>query len=90
MGLDVSWDLFIGVSLFFLSLVLKTNKSFGIVWSIPSILLGVTLIVLNVITFPWPPNTQGLIDIGPAIGLFIIALSTRLVILGMKMKKLSI
>lgn len=88
MGLDVSWDLFIGISLIFLSIVLKGNKSFGLWWSLPAVMLGIMLIVLNVITFPWPPDTQGLIDIGPAIGLYIIALSTRLLSLGLKMKRL--
>ena len=87
MGLDVSWDLFIGVSLIFLSIVLKGNKSFGLWWSLPAVMLGIMLIVLNVITFPWPPDTQGLIDIGPAIGLYIIALSTRLLILGLKQQR---
>lgn len=89
MGLDVSWDLFIGVSLLFLSFAMRKNKSFGLWWSLASVVLGVCLIVLNVVTFPFPPNTRGLIDIGPVIGLFIIILSARLVLLGVKMKKLS-
>ena len=37
--------------------------------------LGIALIVLNAATFPWPPADRGLFDIGPFIGLFVIALA---------------
>ena len=84
MGIDVAWDLFIGVSLIFLSFALKNHKSFGVWWGSIAGLLGIALIILNVMTFPWPPDTQGSIDIGPVIGLFIISLSTRLLILSRK------
>lgn len=87
MGIDVAWDLFIGTSLIFLSVALKGCQSFGIWWATPAILLGILLIVLNVITFPWPPNTRGLHDIGPAVGLYIIALSARLTFLGTRMTR---
>jgi hypothetical protein len=89
MGIDVAWDLFIGTSLIFLCFALIKHKSFGRRWAVPAGLLGGLLIVLNVSTFPWPPNTQGLFDIGPAIGLFIIALSVRLLLLGFRMKYVS-
>ena len=89
MGLDVAWDVFIGTALIFLSFALTGHNRFGRWWSIPSALLGGTLIVLNVITFPWPPSSRKLFDIGPAIGVFIIALSTRLLILGRRMGKQS-
>jgi hypothetical protein len=82
----VAWDILIGTSLIFLSFALARNNRFGTWWALPAGLLGGLLIVLNVSTFPWPPNTQGLFDIGPAIGLFIIALSVRLVLLGIRMK----
>jgi hypothetical protein len=86
MGLDVAWDLFIGTALIFLSISLVKHDHFGVWWSVPSGLLGMLLIVLNVVTFPWPPDTRGLFDIGPAIGLFIIALSVRLLLLGIRLK----
>jgi hypothetical protein len=89
MGLDVAWDLLIGTSLIFLGFALIQHKGFGTWWAVPAGLLGGLLIVLNVSTFPWPPNTQGLFDIGPAIGLFIIAVSVRLLLLGIRMKYVS-
>ncbi len=86
-GLDVAWDLFIGTSLIFLFSAIKGHNRFKLIWAIPSAILGSILIVLNVLTFPWPPNTKGLIDIGPLIGLYIIAISARICWLGVKLKK---
>jgi hypothetical protein len=90
MGLDVAWDMFIGVSLIFLSIALKQHHSFGTWWGLPSALLGVMLIVLNLLTFPWPPNSRGLFDIGPVVGLYIICLSTRLLLLAIRMRSASV
>ncbi|MBL7961322.1 hypothetical protein JNL27_13905 [bacterium] len=85
MGMDVAWDLFIGASLIFLSIALKGHRDFGLRWTIPAALLGLVLMILNFATFPWPPDTKGLIDVGPAVGLYIIGLSVRLVFLGKRM-----
>ncbi len=84
LGLDVAWDMFIGTGLIFLSLVLKGHEKFGILWSAPLFLLALMLIVFNVATFPSPPDTAGLFDVGPFIGVFIILLSIRLFVLGLK------
>jgi hypothetical protein len=86
-GLDVAWDLFIGTALIFLCFALARNNQFGFRWGIPALLLALLLIVLNVLTFPWPPGEEGLIDVGPAIGLYIIALSIRLLQLALKMQR---
>jgi hypothetical protein len=82
MGIDVAWDVFIGTALLFLSIVLSVHTRFGFWWGIPAGLLGAGLIILNISTFPGPPGTRGLFDVGPVIGLFIIALSGRLLLLG--------
>jgi hypothetical protein len=37
---------------------------------------------LNAATFPWPQGDQGLFDIGPFIGVFILGLAARLMRLG--------
>lgn len=85
MGLDAAWDLFIGTGLLFLAIALNGDDRFGRWWSIPLAALAAALIALNTLTFPWPPDTRGLFDIGPAIGLFIIAMSVRLVLLSRMM-----
>lgn len=86
-GLDVAWDLFIGTSLIFLFAAIKGHYRFRFYWAIPSVILGSLLIIFNVITFPAPPNTKGLLDVGPLVGLYIIALSARLWWLGLRLKK---
>jgi hypothetical protein len=86
MGIDVAWDIFIGTSLIFLSFAIKRHPHFRLWWSVLAALLGTMLIVLNVITFPYPPDSKGLFDIGPGIGLYIILLSSRLLWLAIRMK----
>ena len=88
LGIDVAWDLFIGTSMIFLGITMRSRPNFGLWWGLPAIVLGLALIVLNVITFPWPPDTQNLFDIGPAIGLYIIFLAARVLLLGIKMKNM--
>jgi hypothetical protein len=82
LGLDVAWDMLIGVSLVFLGLAMRRRSGLGLGWAIPSALFGVVLIGLNAATFPWPPADRGLFDIGPLIGLFMLALAARLALLG--------
>ncbi len=83
-GMDVAWDFLIGTSLMFLSAALSSDGRFGKSWGIVSGVLGAALVVLNAITFPWPPNTAGLFDLGPFIGLYIVALSFRLTMIGIR------
>ena len=82
MGLDVAWDMLIGAALISSGVALWRCRRLGPWWALPSIALGAALIVLNAMTFPWPPASRGLFDIGPAIGLFVMALAARLALLG--------
>lgn len=82
LGLDVAWDLLIGTALILSGTAMRRRTGLGLGWAIPSVLLGVALIVLNAATFPWPPGDRGLIDIGPVIGLFVMTLAARLSLLG--------
>jgi peptidoglycan/LPS O-acetylase OafA/YrhL len=81
-GLDVAWDMLIGTALILSGSAMRRRRGLGPVWAIPSVVLGVALIVLNAATFPWPPADRGLFDIGPLIGAFVMALAARLAILG--------
>ncbi len=87
LGLDVAWDIFIGAALILLSFPLSRHNRFGAWWGVPTGVLGALLIALNVSTYPWPPNTRGLFDIGPFIALFLIALGVRLLLLGIERKQ---
>ena len=82
LGLDVAWDMLIGTALIFSGAAIRGRSGLGLGWAIPSVALGMALIVLNAATFPWPPGDRGLIDIGPFIGLFVMLLAGRLTILG--------
>jgi hypothetical protein len=82
MGLDVAWDMLIGTALVLSGVAMRGRSGLGLAWAVPSMILGVALIVLNAATFPWPPGDHGLVDIGPFIGLFVVAVATRLVVLG--------
>ena len=82
LGLDVAWDMLIGTALIFSGAAIRRRSGLGLGWAMPSVVLGMALIVLNAATFPWPPGDHGLIDIGPFIGLFVLALAARLTVLG--------
>jgi hypothetical protein len=82
LGLDVAWDMLVGVALIFLGAAMLRRSGLGLGWAIPSAVLGIALIGLNAATFPWPPADAGLFDIGPLVGLFIMALAGRLALLG--------
>ncbi len=84
LGLDVAWDLLIGTGLIFWGFALRSRTTFGPAWAYPSLAFGIALIGLNVATFPWPPATRGLFDIGPFIALFMLALNLRLAFLGVR------
>jgi len=82
LGLDVAWDMLIGTALIFSGMAMRRRTGLGPGWGIPSMMLGAALILLNTATFPWPPGDRGLFDIGPFIGVFVMALAARLVLLG--------
>jgi hypothetical protein len=81
LGLDVAWDMLIGVALVCLGWAMRPRRGLGPGWGIPAMLLGAALILLNAATFPWPPADRGLFDIGPFVGVFILALAVRLTVL---------
>ena len=82
LGLDVAWDMLIGTTLICLGIAVRGRSGLGWAWGIPAMVFGVALIGLNAATFPWPPGDVGLFDIGPFVGLFILALAIWLVVLG--------
>lgn len=81
-GLDVAWDMLIGSALVFSGIAMRRRRGLGLGWALPAAVLGIALIGLNAATFPWPPAGRGLFDIGPFVGLFVMALGGRLAVLG--------
>ncbi|MEM8506751.1 MAG: hypothetical protein AAF717_02930 [Bacteroidota bacterium] len=71
-GMDVAFNIFITIAWFLFGLNIVQHPSFGksIGWVVCLLSLG--LLVLNMITFPTPPATAGLFDLGPFLGLGIL------------------
>jgi len=82
LGLDVAWDFLIGTAMIFWGVALRGRSGFGPAWGVPLVVLGIALILLNASTFPWPPGSHGLFDIGPWIALFFVGVGVRLIMLG--------
>lgn len=82
LGLDVAWDFLMGTAMVFWGVAMKSRRAFGGWWGIPLVVLGIAVIVLNAATFPWPPGSHGLVDIGPLIALFFVGIAGRLIVLG--------
>lgn len=70
-GLDVSFDIFIGLSLFAFGISLWFADIFNKVIRALMIILGIATIVLNLWTFPIPPAYAGLFDIGPIVAIYL-------------------
>ena len=88
LGLDIAWDVLIGVSMIFLAIALKGRTGFGIWWAAPVMILGVLMLGLNAATFPWPPGEAGLFDIGPFVGTYMLVIAVRFIVLVRREKKL--
>ncbi len=82
LGLDVAWDLLMGIALVLWGVAIRKRSGLGPGWGLPLVVLGLGLIGLNAATFPWPPGDHGLVDLGPVAGLFMLALAARLALLG--------
>jgi hypothetical protein len=77
LGIDVSWDIYISVSVILLGFVLCTHPRFGMVLGGITMVMGLLLLVLNLWTFPVPPADSGLFDAGPLVGLWFVVLWLR-------------
>ncbi len=86
LGLDVAWDFFIGTAFILTGIAMRRVRGLGLPWGLPLSVLGAILIALNAWTFPWPPNTRGLFDIGPFCAMYLLILSVWLLLLGRREK----
>lgn len=82
LGIDLAWDIFMGASLLLTAGVMHGHSRFGRFWSYPAGVVGLLLIVFNGMTAPLPPAAAGLVDVGPATGLYGLVLSAYIIRLG--------
>jgi len=73
LGMDVSWDIFIAIGTILFGVTMMKHPRFGKIFGSLGFLIGNFLLVFNLSTFPTPPGDAGLIDFGPAVGLWYLA-----------------
>jgi hypothetical protein len=76
-GLDLSWDVFLVAGTILFSCAMLADPRFGRRFALPGIVLAAGLYVLNFATFPTPPASEGLVDLGPLVGLWYAAVSVQ-------------
>jgi hypothetical protein len=77
LGFDVAWDAFLCSGTACFALAMLRHPRFGIVFALPGLAIAAGLITLHLVTFPWPPQNRGLFDLGPAVGLWYLAVSIQ-------------
>ena len=77
-GLDVAWDVFLAIGTFLFAINMWTHPRFGRAFAITGCALAGVLLMLNFGTFPEPPAEAGLVDVGPLVGLWYLAVAIRI------------
>ena len=78
---DVVWDIFICSATALLGIVMWSHPRFGKIWGGLGTLAGLTLLALNLQTFPIPPANAGSVDLGPVVALWMSAVFIRMIVL---------
>ncbi len=78
LGLDVAWDVYGALGTFLFAWDMLHHPRFGRVFGILGLVLAVGLAVLNLATFPTPPANAGLMDLGPLVALWYVAVSIQM------------
>ena len=76
-GLDLSWDVFLVAGTILFSCAMLADPRFGRRFAVPGIAVAAGLYVLNFATFPTPPAAEGLVDLGPLVGLWYAAVAVQ-------------
>jgi len=79
LGADVAWDIFIFAGVFLLGLVMFKHPKLGWLFGTPGCIIGILGLAFNISTFPHNPGTQGLVDLGPIMGLWFFAVSIKVI-----------
>ena len=77
LGLDVAWDAYIGLGTVLFGIGMFNHPRFGRAFGGCGVVLGIGLLASNLYTFPTPPANAGLIDLGPFVGVWYLAVSVQ-------------
>lgn len=79
LGVDMAWDFFVLPGLILLGIAVMRHPRFGHWFGWPAVVIGLSGIVLNSWTFPDPPDSSGLLDVGPVVGLWFTVMTIQMV-----------
>ena len=77
LGLDVAWDAYIGVGTALFGFSMLRHPRFGWMFGVSGIAIALVLLCFNLYMFPAPPANAGLIDLGPLVGVWYLAVTLR-------------
>ena len=78
LGLDVAWDAYIGLGTLCFALAMLRHPRFGRLFAWPGLAVAVAMLALNFYSFPTPPGEAGLVDLGPAVGLWYLLVTIQI------------
>lgn len=78
MGLDVAWDLYLCVGTILFAICMFGRSGLGAWLGVSGLLVSTLLLILNLATFPIPPENAGLVDFGPLVGMWYLVVYMRL------------
>jgi hypothetical protein len=78
LGLDKAFDSYLGLGTIFFAVAMWSHPRFGRAFAVSGLAIGAGLIVLSFYAFPSPPANAGLIDPGPAIGLWYLGVTIQM------------
>ena len=70
LGIDVTFDIFVCLSMICFALVFSRRPGFGVAIGASGVVIALSLLLLNLASFPRPPAEVGSIDLGPLAALW--------------------
>ncbi len=77
LGLDVVWDAYLAVGTLLFAVNMRRHPKLGRVLAWTGALVAAALFAFNFATFPLPPAASGLVDVGPLVGLWYLAITIQ-------------
>jgi len=78
LGLDVAWDVYIALGTAFFAWAMWSHPRLGRGFAVSGIFIAVLLLSFNLYSFPEPPGENNLIDLGPFVGLWYLAVTIQM------------